>query len=109
MDEHSFTHLVAHLRAAPLPTLPGSFRQNVWRTIRQRSARSAASWWAWFFEPLLKPAMAVAALTLAMIVGAGSSMAPVGPRAAETRRALGLEVFSPSAPALPTTLMAHAR
>ena len=109
MDDRTLTNLLAQLRAAPLPAIPGSFRQDVWRTIRQRSSQSAESWWAWFFEPLLKPAMAVSALALATVVGASLSVAMIGSRTAETRHALGLEVFSPSAPTLPTSLMAHAR
>lgn len=109
MDDSTLTNLLAQLRAAPLPAVPGSFRQDVWRTIRLRSSRATESWWAWFFEPLLRPAMAAASLALAIVVGASLGVATLDSRTADTRHALGLEVFSTSAPALPTTLMAHAR
>ena len=109
MDDRNLTHLLAQLRAAPLPQLPGSFRQDVWRTIRQRRSQNTESWFAWFIEPLLRPAMAASALALAILVGASLGTLAIETRGAQTRQALGLQVFSSASPTLPATLLSHAR
>jgi hypothetical protein len=109
MDDRNLTHLLAQLRDAPLPPLPGTFRQDVWRTIRQRGLRSAESWFSWFLEPLFRPALAFSALVLAMLVGASMGAMALDSRGAQTRQALGLQVFSSSSPTLPATLLSHPR
>ena len=109
MDDHALTPLLAQLRATPLPAVPGSLQQDVWREIRQRRAEKPVSWWASLFEPLLRPAPAFAALAVAVLVGVSGGSMAMNFRSAHTRHALGLEVFSSAAPALPATLLGHAQ
>ena len=110
MDDQKLDQLLAQRREVPLPRLPGSFQQDVWRTIRQRKAALAESphpWLAWLLEPLLHPAMLLGALSLAVMLGVGVGSAASDHRAAQTRSALSLEVFGSSSPALPATLIAR--
>ena len=109
MDDHILTNMLSQLRAAPLPSLPGSFRQDVWRAIRQRRPQNSASWVATFFEPFFRPALSVTALIVAMFLGASVGSMAVDLRGTQTREALGLEVFGSSAPTLPATLLSHPR
>jgi hypothetical protein len=109
MDDRNLTDLLAQVRDAPLPPLPGTFRQDVWRTIRQRGSRSAESWLSWFFEPLFRPALAFTAIVLAALVGASMGSMALDSRGAETRQALGLQVFSSSSPTIPATLLGDGR
>ena len=74
MNDDSLDHLLAQHSDAPMPQLPGSFRQGVWREIRRRKSEPhtlTATWFGWLLEPLLKPAFAFAALTLAVVMGVG--------------------------------------
>ncbi len=110
MDDQNLDQLLAQRRALPLPSLPGSFQQDVWRAIRQRKAALAESphpWLAWLLEPLLHPAMLFGALSLAVMLGVGVGSAASDHRAAQTRSALDLEVFGSASPALPATLIAR--
>jgi hypothetical protein len=109
MDDRNLDHLLAQLHEAPLPALPATFQQDVWRTIRLRGSPSTESWFAWFLEPLLRPAMVISALALAMLVGASLGRIAIESRGAQTRHALGLEVFSSSSPTLPGALLSHTR
>lgn len=109
MDDHNLNHLLAQLRAAPLPAFSGAFRQNVWRTIRERGFQTRESWFASFLDPLFRPALAISALALAILVGATVGGMAMDSRGAQTRHALGLEVFSSSSPTLPAALLSHAR
>jgi hypothetical protein len=109
MDDRNLTHLLAHFRDAPLPPLPGTFRQDVWRTIRQRGSPSVKLWFSWFLEPLFRPALAFSALVLAMLVGASMGAMALDSRGAQTRQALGLQVFSSSSPTLPAAPLSHPR
>ena len=111
MDDRNLDHLLAKRREAPLPSLPATFQQDVWREIRQRKAEAGerrGAWFDWLLEPLFKPAMAFAALSLALVLGVGlGSTASADSRNAQTRLALDLQVFGSSSPSLPATLMGY--
>jgi hypothetical protein len=112
MDDQTLDHLLTQRRAAPLPAVPASFQQDVWREIRQRKAqagRSHGAWFGWLLEPLFKPAMAFASLALALVLGVGLGTATADSRNMQTRIALDLQVFGSSAPALPATLMGYTK
>ena len=112
MNDDSLDRLLAQRRNAPMPQLPGSFRQGVWREIRQRKSEShtlSATWFGWLLEPLLKPAFAFAALTLAVVMGVGLGSGAHASQESQTRAALDLQVFGSASPALPATLMGYAK
>ncbi len=113
MDDRNLDHLLAQRRDAPLPAVPTSFQQDVWREIRQRKAASGeprGAWFGWLLEPLFKPAMAFAAMALALVMGVGlGRTALADSRNTQTRVALDLQVFGSSSPALPATLMGYTK
>lgn len=113
MDDRTLDHLLAQRREAPLPLLPATFQQGVWREIRRRKAEARehhGAWFAWLLEPLFKPALAFAALALALVLGVGlGSTASAESRNTQTRLALDLQVFGSSSPALPATLMGYTK
>lgn len=113
MDDQNLDHLLAQRRDAPLPSLPATFQQDVWREIRIRKAEAGAhrgGWFDWLLEPLFKPAMAVAALTFALALGVGlGTTALAESRNSQTRLALDLQVFGSSSPSLPATLMGYTK
>lgn len=113
MDDQNLDHLLAQRRDAPLPAVPASFQQDVWREIRQRKAearRHHVAWFGWLLEPLFRPAMAFAALALALVMGVGlGTTARADSRNAQTRLALNLQVFGSSSPSLPATLMGYTK
>ena len=112
MDDRNLDHLLAQHRDAPIPALPASFQQGVWREIRRRKAEATEhqhAWLTWLLEPLFKPAMAFAAMALALVMGVGLGTASAESRNAQTRLALDLQVFGSSSPTLPATLMGYMR
>jgi hypothetical protein len=112
MDDRNLDHLLAQRRETPLPSLPSTFQQGVWREIRRRKAEAGehhGAWFDWLLEPLFKPAMAFAALSLAIVMGIGLGTASAESRNMQTRLALDLQVFGSSSPALPSTLMGSMR
>ena len=112
MDDQTLDHLLAQRRDAALPAVPARFQQDVWREIRQRKAeagRPHGAWFGWLSEPLVKPAMAFAALAFALVLGVGLGTATADSRNTQTRVALDLQVFGSSAPALPATLMGYTK
>ena len=113
MDDRNLDHLLAQRRDAPLPAVPASFQQDVWRKIRQRKAEAGerpGAWFGWLLEPLFKPAMAFAALALALVMGVSlGTTALADSRNAQTRLALDLQVFGSSSPSLPATLMGYTK
>lgn len=113
MDDRNLEHLLAQRREAPLPPLPATFQQSVWREIRRRTAEAGehrGAWFDWLLEPLFKPAMAFAALIFALVLGVGlGTTALADSRNSQTRLALDLQVFGGSSPALPATLMGYTK
>ena len=112
MDDRNLDYLLAQRRETPLPPLPATFQQSVWREIRRRKAEAGehrGAWFSWLVEPLFKPAMAFAALALALVLGVGLGTASADSRNTQTRLALDLQVFGSSSPALPSTLMGSMR
>ncbi len=111
MDDQNLDHLLAQRREAPLPPLPASFQQDVWREVRRRKREAGerhGAWCDWLLEPLFKPAMAFAALTFALVLGVSlGSTASANTRNTQTRLALDLQVFGSSSPSLPATLMGY--
>lgn len=113
MDDQNLDQLLAQRREEPLPSLPATFQQGVWREIRQRKAEAGerpGAWFGWLLEPLFKPAMAFAALALALVMGVSlGTTALADSRNAQTRLALDLQVFGSSSPSLPATLMGYTK
>lgn len=112
MNHQNLDHLLARHRDVPLPRLPGSFQQDVWRAIRQRKAMLAESWHACLgrlLEPLLNPAMVAGALTIAIVLGVSVGGIASDRRMTRTRLALDLEVFGSASPGLPATLIGHSK
>ena len=111
MDDQKLDHLLARRREAPLPPLPATFQQDVWREVRRRKHEAGephGAWFDWLLEPLFKPAMTVAALAFALVLGVGlGTTASADSRNTQTRLALDLQVFGSSSPALPATLMGY--
>lgn len=113
MDDQNLDRLLAQRRDSPLPPLPTTLQQDVWREIRRRkreAAKPRGAWFDWLLEPLFKPAMAFAALSFALVVGVGlGSTASASSRNSQTRLAFDLQVFGSSSPALPATLMGYSK
>lgn len=113
MDDRNLDELLARRRESPLPPLKSTFRQDVWREIRRRKAEAGehnGAWFGWLLEPLFKPAMAFAALAVALVMGVGlGTTALAESRNMQTRLALDLQVFGSSSPSLPATLMGYTR
>ena len=111
MNDQNLDQLLVQRRDAPLPSLPQTFQQGVWREIRRRKAESGqhhGAWFDWLLEPLFKPAMAFSALSLALVLGVGlGATASASTRNTQTRLALDLQVFGSSSPSLPATLMGY--
>ena len=111
MDDQNLDHLLAQRRDALPPPLSANFQQSVWREIRRRKAEASekhGAWFGWLLEPLFKPATAVAALALALVMGVSlGTTALADSRNTQTRLALDLQVFGSSSPSLPATLMGY--
>ena len=111
MNEQNLDQLLALRQERPLPTLPASFQQDVWREIRYRKSELIglrSSWVSWFLEPLLQPTMTLATLTFAVLLGIGMGTSALAEsRNIQARSALNLQVFSSASPALPATLLGY--
>lgn len=107
MDEKSLDKLLRLRGETVGASLPANFQQNVWREIRQRrgtnsSAFAIFSSWQW----LLRPQFATVCLVIATAVGVAVGSRQPDRVALSTRHALHLDVFGPTAPALPSTVLA---
>ncbi len=106
MNDHDA--LLNQLAARPVPAVPGNLRHDVWRAIRLRreqmphpSLLDQLAQWLW------REQVTASALALALMIGVGfAALSP--PALAESEaasRALGLRVFSESAPTLRLTAL----
>lgn len=110
MQKHDFDELLAEYRQADIPALPGSFSANVLREIRLRSvAPIRDSGWLSAFIACLRPGMAAASLAVAISVGVLLPGIARGNEHSMAVAGLGLNVFSPSASNLPSTLLTKLR
>lgn len=111
MNEQNLDQLLALRQERPLPTLPGSFQQDIWREIRHRKLEAIghrSSWFSWFLEPLLQPATTFATLSFAVLLGIGMGTSALAEsRNTQARFALNLQVFSSTSSALPATLLGY--
>lgn len=110
MKQPDFDELLADYRQSDIPALPGSFSSHVLREIRVRSAEAGREP-GWFSALLacLRPGMVAASLSVAISVGV---LLPGLARANDHALAaagLGLDIFSPTAPNLPSGLLAKIR
>lgn len=112
MTDEALNELLKMRDALPPPELPATFRQDVWRAIRGRTAdrgNARGAWLVEFLQMCFHPAMAFSALALAAMIGISLGSTAIDSRAAQTRMALHLEVFGVSPPALPSTSLLHAK
>ncbi len=110
MQKHDFDELLAEYRQADIPALPGSFSANVLREIRLRSgAATRDSGWLSALITCLRPGMAAAGLAIAISVGVLLPGIARGNEHSMAVAGLGLNVFSPSASNLPSTLLTKLR
>jgi hypothetical protein len=105
MDEAELENLLRLRRVNHLPPAPANLAQNVWREIRRRRAAGEGGWLAWFIEPFCRWSLVVPALALAILLGAGLAVKTVEAQPSPARMALDLQVFSPTPPSLPSTLL----
>lgn len=105
MDETQLDKLLRMHRAMPVPPVPANLAQNVWREIRRRRAAGEGGWLAWLIEPFCRPNLVMPALALAVVLGAGVGVVAVHAQPSPARAALDLQVFSPTPPSLPSTLL----
>jgi len=98
MNTHELDNFLAELGTRPLPELPESFRQDVWREIRHRQQDSLPSWMDRLEQLLagfLQPQPILMSLILAVFIGVSSaSWARVE---SGTKMGLDMEVFGPRA------------
>lgn len=77
MNDHELDTILRQMSGQPLPALPPTFRQDVWRAIRARTNSTQAPGWlrelldvsTW----MLSPRPAFAALALALATGVSGS------------------------------------
>ena len=107
MDEKSLDELMRRRRDADGSLLPANFQQNVWREIRERKSLDTAPFGIFSVWPqLLRPQFVTVLLAVAMLVGISLGRSQHDPVASSTTKALNLDVFGATAPALPSTLLA---
>lgn len=101
MKPHELDPLLAELGARPLPGLPGSFRQDVWREIRRRQPECGPSWTErieQWLAALLQPQPVLASLALAVFIGVSSAVWIRGETG--TKTGMDMEVFGPRTAAI---------
>lgn len=104
MKKPDFDELLAACRQTGPPPLQSNFPSHVLREIRLRSARKESGWLS-LLSAWLRPGMVAASLAVAISVGA---LVPGLVRADGHSRAasgLGLDVFSTSAPKIPSGIL----
>lgn len=110
MNRNDLNEALKRLSQKQIPTPPANLAQNVWREIRTR--RSLLPVREGFFEgwvnALLRPRWALSAATMAIGISVAFSIME-GVSASNAHASLDLNVFSATAPTLPSTLIAHSR
>lgn len=110
MNRNDLNEALKRLSENRIPTPPANMSQNVWREIRARRSLQPAR--EGFFEgcvnALLRPRWALSAATMAVGISVAFSVLE-GANAANAHTSLDLNVFSATAPTLPSTLLAHTR
>ncbi len=98
--------LLNQLAARPIPAAPDYLREDVWREIRRRVESPGHSHLEQFAQWFWRQHVAAASIALAMVLGAGfARMGAPAQAESPASRALGLRVFSESAPMLRLTAM----
>ena len=110
MNRNDLNEALKRLSENQVPTPPANISQNVWREIRAR--RDSRPTREGFFEDcvnaLLRPRWALSAATMAVGISVAFSVLE-GVTAANAHASLDLNVFSATAPTLPSTLISHSR
>jgi hypothetical protein len=111
MNDRNLDELLRNYADCPVPSLPGSFTQDVLREIRLRktSPRPAESWLSELYTLVFRPGFLAASFSLAIMVGIAfpAMMRPTNPSAIAS--SLGLDVFSRSMTELPSGTLANAQ
>jgi hypothetical protein len=93
--------LLGKLSAQRAPSLPAGFRQEVWRQIRHDRATAELPTWSnalnRFFNSILRPQLIVAALALALVLGAYTGLTS---SFSKPGHPVQLDAFSANAPGL---------
>lgn len=105
MDETELEILLRLHCERPLPPVPANLAQNVWREIHRRRGAGEGGWLAWLLEPFCRPSLVMPALALAILLGIGVGVNAVPAHPSPAHMALDLQVFSPTPPSLPSTLL----
>jgi hypothetical protein len=110
MNGNDLNEALKRISGNPIPTPPANMSQNVWREIRLR--RGSLPTREGFFEScvnaLLRPRWALSAATMAIGISITFGLLE-NANASNAHASLDLNVFSATAPTLPSTLLAHSR
>lgn len=104
MDEKQLNELLYQLSQCEIPSVNEQLEEKVWHEIQRR--KKPDSFLGWIFELPSMPYTAFASLILAGLIGFSFGVFNSAvPSAVRARGALELQVFSSSAPNLPSTLL----
>jgi len=110
MNRNDLNEALKQISEHRVPTPPANISQNVWREIRLR--RGPMPTREGFFEgcvnALLRPRWALSAASMAVGISITFGVLE-GATVANAHTSLDLNVFSATAPTLPSTLISHSR
>jgi hypothetical protein len=111
MNDRNFDELLREYASSPVPSLPGSFIQDVLREIRLRksSSRHDEGWLSEVYALFFRPELLAATFSIAVAVGLAYPAMMSSPNPAIARSSLGLDVFSHSTNHLPSELLEKAQ
>jgi hypothetical protein len=111
MNDRNFDELLRKYADSPVPSLPGSFTQDVLREIRLRkeSSRHAESWFSEIYTLFFRPGPLVATFSLVALVALSYPSIMSSASSATAVSSLGLDVFSHSTIHLPSELLSNAK
>ncbi len=105
MEEQRFDKLLKQLQKRPIPSLPSTLSQNVWREIRNRPS-GQKTWVDFLPHFIFSPRILSAGLAIAFVVGMGSGIVMTAlSQSHAVPEALNLQVFLSSPPDMPSTIL----
>jgi hypothetical protein len=111
MNDRDIDELLREYADSPVPSLPGSFTQDVLREIRLRNADldHGESWLSEVYALFLRPGLVAVTFSIAVAIGVAYPAMMSSPNSAIAVSSLGLDVFSHSTSHLPSELLAKAQ